>query len=106
MDKHWLTPGYKKYINSETWQKKRKEKLDQVGNKCFHDGQMITARVVDEKGNVVDYRKIPTCKGPLQVHHMLYSRLGNERMSDLRVYCQKHHYEWHKRQSIPDWELE
>lgn len=57
--------SYQQYLNSNTWKKKRKRKLHQVGYKC------------------------EICSGTdnLQVHHLTYERIFQEPLSDLQVLC-------------------
>jgi 5-methylcytosine-specific restriction endonuclease McrA len=52
-----ITQAYKDYIKSAKWQKKRQECFAIHGKRCKACG---------------------TGQGPLHVHHMDYSRLGNE----------------------------
>jgi hypothetical protein len=63
------SPGYDAYINGPDWGERRKAKLRQVGYRC--QGCDETER--------------------LEVHHLTYDRLGNERMEDLMVLCQLCH---------------
>lgn len=60
---------YKRYLRSGKWFNKRKKMFSLVGKKC----EMCGGR----------YR--------VQVHHMTYKRLYNERSSDLLVVCKYHH---------------
>ena len=77
---------YTDYMNSQAWEDKRQEKLASVNNVC--------AEVAREKKILSWFT--PICTGPLQVHHLTYERLGNERMSDLEVMCRGHHKKHHK----------
>lgn len=62
-------PIYTKYINSEAWREKRKDRLQIDGNKCR------------------------TClsKERLEVHHVTYERFGNENLDDLITLCRDCH---------------
>ena len=72
---------YAKYLKTDAWQKKRKEVLDIRGHKCEEPGCEATTN--------------------LQVHHLTYERLHNERMTDLKVLCGKHHQEAHHQSLTP-----
>ena len=65
--------NYKEYINSEAWAQIRWCKLREVGYKCEECGR----------------------KWELDVHHLTYERLGNERMDDLIVLCVRCHGDLH-----------
>jgi len=58
------------YYLSPQWRSKRLEKLRQAGNKCEYCGRV----------------------GRLDVHHLHYDNLYNERMSDLQVLCRGCHW--------------
>lgn len=62
-------PGRKTYMASPEWKAKRKEKLQEVGQRC--------------QGCSSDER--------LEVHHLTYERLGHERLEDLMVLCHTCH---------------
>jgi 5-methylcytosine-specific restriction endonuclease McrA len=64
---------YSTYIHSRAWKMKRQEKMRQVGRMCESCGFTRT----------------------LEVHHVKYTRLGRELMSDLRVLCSRCHKEAH-----------
>jgi RNase P subunit RPR2 len=66
-------PRYQDYIQSPEWEKVRKRILKRARGKC-------------EK-----CRKRP----PLQVHHLTYARLGNERDEDLLAVCGPCHQSFH-----------
>jgi hypothetical protein len=63
---------YDEYINSAAWDRKRKEKMRQVGDCC-------------EICGVSKYTK------KLQVHHLTYKHFKNERMDELQVLCPECH---------------
>jgi hypothetical protein len=63
---------YKKYIGSQKWKAKRDKKLEQAGYRC-------------EKCGVSKYSK------KLEVHHLNYGNLGNEKLSELIVLCKECH---------------
>lgn len=62
------------YLRSRHWRTLRREKIADVGYKC----QRCKTR---ER---------------LDVHHLTYSRLGHERLSDLKVLCRACHQKEHK----------
>jgi 5-methylcytosine-specific restriction endonuclease McrA len=66
-----LTQGYKNYIKSPAWQKKRQECFAIHGKRCKACGR---------------------ANGPIHVHHMDYSRLGRESArTDLIPLCMDCH---------------
>lgn len=65
--------AYKNYLKTRAWKNKRKEAIKHHGGKCAVCG----------------------CDGKLDVHHLTYSRLGKEKMSDLQLLCRQHHREAH-----------
>jgi predicted HNH restriction endonuclease len=68
-----ITQGYKDYIKSVRWAKKRQECFAYHGKRCKACG---------------------TGKGPIHVHHMDYTRLGRENpATDLMPLCQNCHRE-------------
>ena len=68
MKKHKFI-DYRKYINSATWDRRRKRAIEDANNRCQLCG---TADRV-------------------QVHHLSYDNLGNERQEDLLVVCRECH---------------
>ena len=60
-----ITPEYKAYLKSPEWNDKRKKALFNAGYRCER------------------------CKKakPLQVHHLTYERIFNERIEDLQALC-------------------
>ncbi len=58
--------GYTDYIKSQKWQLKRQQYFARYGKRCQACG---------------------TFKGPIHVHHMDYSRLGREYLTDLCGLC-------------------
>lgn len=60
-------------MQSPEWQAKRRKKLRQVGRKCQYCGRSKRQGI------------------RLQVHHLNYDRLGNEKMSDLAIACEDCH---------------
>lgn len=68
--------AYKKYISSPAWQRKKKRRIALAGGRCEFT----------LKGRRCHRRRY------LCVHHNDYTRLGNERDTDLDVLCWKHHY--------------
>ncbi len=61
--------AYSDYLNTEEWKSTRDKKLQSVKCRCEMCGST----------------------GPLQVHHLNYCRLGQEKLNDLRVLCSKCH---------------
>ena len=60
------------YLNTPEWEITRNWALERLGKRCT---------------------RLDGCKGPQQVHHQTYKRLGRERLSDLIVLCDRHHEE-------------
>ena len=69
--KKWKS--YKEYLFSKEWQTIRKQKLEQVGNRC---------QSCDSKNN-------------LQIHHKTYKRIYCEKSKDLIVFCSGCHKKSH-----------
>ena len=65
--------NYRKYINSEAWQQKRRVKFANDGRFC---------------------QKCET-ENELDVHHLTYERLGNENLDDLIILCRRCHNYYH-----------
>lgn len=65
---------YNEYIKSPQWKQRREQALARSGYCC-------------EKCGFSKWSK------KLEVHHITYERLGNERASDLQVLCQECHKE-------------
>ena len=65
---------YRLYLNSEAWQKKRKAVLRRDGYKCQMCGAVMN----------------------LDVHHVSYENLCNEKLSDLVTLCRECHKKLHK----------
>ncbi len=63
-------PYYSKYIKSARWESKRQQYFQTYGKYCRICG--------------INY-------GPIQLHHMDYSRVGQEKLTDLVALCPKHH---------------
>ena len=62
-------PSYAKYIRSDEWEFKRKQRIKKDGGKCKNCGR----------------------KFDLEVHHKNYNTLGNEDLSDLITLCKECH---------------
>lgn len=73
----WITQDYIDYINSEQWKLKRKQALRFHGAKCYTCG----------------------AKKLLQIHHLTYKNLFNEKMEDLRVLCMGCHSAVHSKKT-------
>ena len=69
--------GYNSYLKSAHWIKMRKDKIK------WHDGKAKCAVCGKESSNV-------------QLHHISYKHLGNERPSDLVVLCAECHEKVHE----------
>ena len=68
---YMITQGYKDYIKSPRWAKKRQECFAYHGKRCKACG---------------------TARGPIHIHHMDYSRLGRENpATDLIPLCMDCH---------------
>lgn len=70
---------YREYIQSDRWDKKRRKRLKKDNYTCVDCGERDR---------------------PLDVHHLSYDRLGNERMDDLVSLCRKCHNERHEKGEI------
>ena len=66
----YMSNFYHEYLQSDTWKERRQAKLQQAKYKCKRCGERTR----------------------LQVHHLNYKRLGNERSSDLIVLCTACHW--------------
>ncbi len=64
---------YVRHLHSEMWQKMRRAKLKETGGHCERCG---CSELTGER---------------LEIHHLTYERLGNERREDLKVVCQACH---------------
>ena len=71
--------GYKQYLKTEVWQRKRRAALKAADYRCERCG----------------------CPTNLDVHHVSYSNLGHEPMSDLVVLCRACHSSVHKEEAAP-----
>lgn len=67
-----MTPrsNYASYLRSEHWRETRADALDRADHKCESCGDS---------------------SGPLQVHHLTYERVGEEKPDDLQVLCRSCH---------------
>lgn len=65
-----MDPAYINYIRSEKWQLKRQAWFDRNGRYC---------------------RACGTTRGPIELNHRTYERLGRERFSDLVAMCRPCH---------------
>jgi hypothetical protein len=68
-----ITAEYQQYLHSPEWDARRRKALYQAGYRC------------------------ELCKKakPLQVHHLTYERIFNERASDLQAVCDRCHRRLH-----------
>ena len=77
MKKH--SEEYKRYMRSRDWEHKRQRRLEVDGHKCVMCG-----------------RPESKCRNGLQVHHISYTRLGNEDVgNDLVSLCPGCHKKIH-----------
>ena len=81
MRKH--SKEYSSYMKSDAWSAKREERLQLDDNRCVMCGRPNGL----QKDGVTPV---------LQVHHICYSNLGNEPMSDLVSLCSGCHKKIHK----------
>lgn len=68
---------YKRYLRTRHWQQLRQEVLRRAGGRCEKCGYQ------------------PWKPNGLQVHHLTYSNVGNEKLDDLIVVCPRCHMELH-----------
>jgi len=72
--------NYHAYIKSESWRKKRLKRLKMDKFCCqFRLGKLLKCGA----------------KANLEVHHLSYKNLGNERFKELITLCHKHHEQIH-----------
>ena len=69
------------YYLSEEWETKRRFALHRAGNRCDRCGS----------------------KGPLQIHHITYDRLYDEKPEDLEVLCLKCHKKADNQRKYDSW---
>jgi 5-methylcytosine-specific restriction endonuclease McrA len=70
---------YYAYIKSEAWKKKRLKRLKMDDFKCqFKIGRFKCG-----------------AKTNLEIHHLTYKNLGNERFKELITLCHRHHVQVH-----------
>ena len=77
--------SYSDYLKTVAWSLKREEKIAEAGTSCQRCG--LKYADLKEQGRT-----------PLNVHHLTYVRLGDERLDDLAVLCRL----CHKRQHTDD----
>lgn len=75
-----------KYLKSPWWQKRREQAIRQAEERCEHCGKTREQARCDFGDD-------------LNVHHLRYERLGQEKDGDLEVLC----YECHKREHREQW---
>ena len=71
--------GYREYMRSKTWRKKRRKVLRRAEFKCEECG----------------------ATGHLEVHHLTYKRFGQEPLSDLKALCFDCHQVKHEDKYLP-----
>lgn len=69
-------PGYRKYMKSASWHRRRNRRIQASGVRCEYE---------DNRGHRCHER------GRLHVHHLHYDTFGRERKKDLQVLCEDHH---------------
>ena len=69
------TERYRAVMGSEGWRRRRRQALRRAGRRCQRCG----------------------ARGPLDVHHLTYARLGRERPGDLLAVCERCHGALHGR---------
>ncbi len=74
---------YKDYLASRAWRAKKEARIARAGHRC----EFVTTHYAP--GQKLEVR-CPRTRY-LCVHHNTYERLGQERDSDLDVYCYAHH---------------
>lgn len=80
---------YQKYLRSIHWVQFRKFVLRQRGGACEECG-------ISNVWACMSYGQ------PLNVHHLSYSRLGQEQPQDVRVLCRRCHETAHGAATLPD----
>jgi hypothetical protein len=75
---------YKRYLNSPRWRMKKDARIARAGGQCEFQTTYMVAGLGEQQ--VRCYRTRYLC-----VHHNTYERLGDERDSDLDVFCWLHH---------------
>jgi hypothetical protein len=68
-----MTKDYQEYLLSKEWKEFRKKAFEHYGRRCS---------------------KCQTTKN-LQIHHLHYDNIFNEKLEDVKVLCKKHHEETH-----------
>jgi hypothetical protein len=89
-----MNSQYQQYLQSATWQTTRLRRVVNAGNRCeFRPeiGDFGNAK----HGPLLGDRCTATCN--LNVHHLRYDTLGQERDVDLEVLCRFHHLVRHAR---------
>jgi 5-methylcytosine-specific restriction endonuclease McrA len=69
-----ISPEYQQYLQSSQWKNKRRKVLQRAGYKCEKCGANGSS---------------------LQIHHLTYERIFNERSSDLQAVCDRCHRRLH-----------
>lgn len=73
--------AYERYMNSEEWRTKRKQRLEIDRHQCQYPKEC--GGICGDSGSKTNY---------LEVHHIRYpKKLGTEGMSDLITLCKQHH---------------
>jgi hypothetical protein len=76
---------YATYLQTAHWSDQRAAALEKSGGRC---------QWCEQEG---------TPEAPLDVHHLTYERLGEERAEDLIALCRYCHARWHRDERFPDW---
>lgn len=99
----WST--YSDYLNSDEWKDKRETKLSEANYCCEQCGRKrgtiktkllcsLNAPTWSECLHCESYcqnRHVVKEQVILEIHHLTYDRVGNEKSSDLQVLCSKCH---------------
>jgi len=67
-----ISPFYRAYLKSKKWEQKRLQVFKHYGKRCY---------------------ACLTYKGPIQVHHLSYDKVGHEPITDLMPLCKDCHKE-------------
>lgn len=73
---------YTKHINSDRWERRRQQAIQDVGGTC----------------QFIKNGKLCGSTDRIQVHHLSYDNLGNEKPEDLLVVCRECHRRVHERE--------
>ena len=66
---------YQEYLHTDLWKSRRMQAIRDAKYRCEQCGSMVR----------------------LQVHHKVYSNLGNEKPEELQVLCEECHHKYHNK---------